>query len=139
MGFTGFAILPMLRRMGQTQASSRLGVELVSTSDIARERGLHVRTVHRMVERKELVPFVIGPGERGAYMFRRQDVEAAFAGRRTAAYGWKSTMAAPSASIAFSVARSAAALRCASVSGVDVLGEILSSLSLSRSISSRNP
>lgn len=42
---------------------------LVTTAQKARQLGVDVRTVHRMVERGELVPVAKGEGIRGPYFF----------------------------------------------------------------------
>lgn len=49
--------------------------DLIPTAEVAAILGKEVRTVHRMVERRELTPAVKTPGLRGAYLFRREDVE----------------------------------------------------------------
>lgn len=48
---------------------------LLSTSDVACELGVDVRTVHRMVAAKRLAPVTKAPGLRGAYLFNPADVE----------------------------------------------------------------
>lgn len=42
---------------------------LVTTAEVARRLGVDVRTVHRMVQRGELVPVVKGEGIRGPMFF----------------------------------------------------------------------
>lgn len=42
---------------------------LLTTAEVARRLNVDVRTVHRMVERGELTPFVKGEGIRGPMFF----------------------------------------------------------------------
>lgn len=51
--------------------------DLIGSVEAARLLGRSPRTVHRLVESRELVPVVIAPGGfNGAYLFARADVEA---------------------------------------------------------------
>lgn len=49
--------------------------QLTPTVEAARILDVHTATVHRLVERGDLVPAVKAPGIRGAMMFRPADVE----------------------------------------------------------------
>lgn len=49
-------------------------VPLLPTSEVARRYGVHVRTVHRMVERGELTPHTKVPGLRGPLLFAEDEV-----------------------------------------------------------------
>lgn len=50
---------------------------LIGTTEAARLLGKSPRTVHRLVKAGALAPAVIAPGGySGAYLFRREDVEA---------------------------------------------------------------
>lgn len=49
--------------------------DLMPTADVASRLGVHVRTVHRYVERGWITPSVTFPGPRGALMFDPRDVE----------------------------------------------------------------
>lgn len=49
--------------------------DLLPTSEVARRLGVNVKTVHRMVEAKRLIPVTKAPGLRGAYLFNPGDVE----------------------------------------------------------------
>lgn len=51
--------------------------DLIPTAEVARIYGCDVRTVHRMVESGRLTPAIKAPGQRGAMLFRREDVFAA--------------------------------------------------------------
>jgi hypothetical protein len=53
--------------------------DLIPTATLAKEWGVNVRTIHRMVLRGDLVPYVRVPGTRGAMLFRREDVAKAAA------------------------------------------------------------
>jgi excisionase family DNA binding protein len=48
--------------------------DLITTAEVARIYGCHVRTVHRLVERGQLEPAIKAPGLRGTLFFRRDDV-----------------------------------------------------------------
>lgn len=50
-------------------------LDLVTTAEVAEHLGVHVRTVHRMIEAGKLKPVAKAPGLRGAYLFNRRDVE----------------------------------------------------------------
>jgi DNA-binding transcriptional MerR regulator len=50
--------------------------QLLPTSEAASILQCDVRTIHRLVRRGQLTPTLKAPGLRGAYMFRRADVEA---------------------------------------------------------------
>lgn len=52
------------------------GTELIGVAEAAEIIGRDKRTVHRMVARGELEPASKLPGLRGAFVFRRADVEA---------------------------------------------------------------
>lgn len=55
----------------------KTGADLIGTAEVARILGKSPRTIHRLVQAGELVPTVIAPGgHHGAYLFRREDVEA---------------------------------------------------------------
>jgi len=58
--------------MLKTETSSQSG--LLSTADIARQHGVHVRTVHRWVEKGQLTPTLKAPGKTGALLFHPDDV-----------------------------------------------------------------
>lgn len=50
---------------------------LIGTAEVARILGKSHRTVHRLVKAGTLVPALTAPGGfSGAYLFRREDVEA---------------------------------------------------------------
>lgn len=49
---------------------------LLPTAVVARRLGYTPRHVARLVERGEIKPAMTAPGARGAYLFRRADVEA---------------------------------------------------------------
>lgn len=57
---------------------------LILTADVATLLGVHVRTVHRLVESGRLKPTLKVPGPKGAYLFDLVDVEKAKAARETA-------------------------------------------------------
>lgn len=61
--------MPTLRHVPTTNR-----LNLISTASLAKKWGVDVRTIHRMVARGQLTPYIVGPGERGAYMFRAEDV-----------------------------------------------------------------
>jgi Helix-turn-helix domain len=48
---------------------------LVTSAEAATIIGRDVRTIHRLVERGDLQPATKLPGIRGAFLFRREDVE----------------------------------------------------------------
>ncbi len=48
---------------------------LIPTAEVARIKGVHVRTVHRWVDKGLLVPAAKAPGIRGALLFRASDVD----------------------------------------------------------------
>lgn len=49
--------------------------DLITTATVAQMLYKDVSTISRMVARGDLVPAVKVPGKRGAYLFRRSDVE----------------------------------------------------------------
>jgi len=49
--------------------------DLITTAVVAQMLYKDVSTISRMVARGDLVPAVKVPGKRGAYLFRRSDVE----------------------------------------------------------------
>lgn len=51
-------------------------IVLMPTRDVAARLGVHVRTVHRMVERGALAPTQQVPGYRGDYLFDPSAVDA---------------------------------------------------------------
>jgi excisionase family DNA binding protein len=58
--------------------------QLLTTAELARLIQVDVRTVHRMVERGEIKPHIKVPGQRGAYLFQRDDAVALAAERGAA-------------------------------------------------------
>lgn len=58
--------------------------DLLTVAEVARERGKHIRTVHRMVAAGRLVPALRLPGKTGALLFTREDVEKAFSEKEKA-------------------------------------------------------
>lgn len=52
-----------------------VNADLISTAELAKELGVHVRTIHRMVKRGQLSTHLRAPGEKGAWLFLREDVE----------------------------------------------------------------
>ena len=50
--------------------------ELCPTAEVAERLGVSIKTAHRLVARGDLVPVAKIPGIRGAFFFRRSDVEA---------------------------------------------------------------
>jgi excisionase family DNA binding protein len=48
----------------------------LSTQDVASRLGVSVRTVQRLVVSERLEPLLRAPGDRGAYMFSEEAVEA---------------------------------------------------------------
>lgn len=62
----------------------RTDVDLVTVADVAREHGLHIRTVHRMAASGRLPVAMKIPGRTGAILFRREDVEKAFSDKEKA-------------------------------------------------------
>lgn len=48
--------------------------DLIPTAEVARILGRDVSTVQRMVKRGLLTPAIKGPGPKGAFLFRREDV-----------------------------------------------------------------
>jgi excisionase family DNA binding protein len=55
--------------------------QLLTTAEAAHILGVSVATVHRMVERGDLVSVAKAPGVRGAYLFTDADVQRAAEGR----------------------------------------------------------
>jgi DNA-binding transcriptional MerR regulator len=58
-------------------------LDLLPTAEVARQLGVNVKAIHRMVDAKKLVPVTKGPGPRGAYLFNPGDVERLKAERTT--------------------------------------------------------
>ena len=59
---------------------------LIGTAEAAKMLGKSHRTVHRLVEAGELVPVLTAPGGfKGAFLFKRSDVERLKAEREAAA------------------------------------------------------
>jgi hypothetical protein len=50
--------------------------QLIGTAEVARILGKSHRTVHRLVEARDLVPVMVAPGGKaGIFLFARADVE----------------------------------------------------------------
>ena len=49
--------------------------DLIPTAEVAELCGVSVKTIHRWVDAERITPAAIGPGRRGARMFRRADVD----------------------------------------------------------------
>ena len=49
---------------------------LLTTADVAEMLGKDVSTIHRLVARGDLRVAIKAPGKRGAYLFRKSDVDA---------------------------------------------------------------
>lgn len=60
-----------------TMGVVKLRLDLIGTLEASRMLGVDRSTITRRVARGDLEPVMRAPGERGAWLFRREDVEAA--------------------------------------------------------------
>lgn len=65
-----------MRYVPHMQNDTQTDNDLLTTAVVAQMLYKDVSTISRMVARGDLVPAVKVPGKRGAYLFRRSDVEA---------------------------------------------------------------
>lgn len=59
--------------------------DLITSPEAGRIINRSARTIHRLVEAGKLTPMVTMPGPSGAYLFRREDIEALASERQGAA------------------------------------------------------